>query len=184
PQYGQQQFAAPGQSSQPGQPSPYGQTPGAQQQFPPQQQFGQQQFGQQQFGQPGQPAADPTLNPFAPEQQTTKKKLSGSKLVGLIAAVLLALAAIVALTAFVVPGWAGKNLNQTAVQDGVTKILTASEPEGYGIKDVKDVQCPDGQKVEAGATFTCSLKVNGENKHVTVTVKDSSGTYEVSRPTN
>ncbi|ALG84855.1 DUF4333 domain-containing protein [Gordonia phthalatica] len=172
PQYGQQQ-------QQYGQQAQYGQVPPQGQQQP---QYGQPAYGQQPFGQqPGQPTGDPTLNPFT---QPAGKQGSKGKLIGIGAGVLVLIAAIVAITALWLPGWAGKSLNQTAVQDGVTKILTDAEPEGYGITDVKDVQCPDGQKIEVDATFTCSLKANGENKHVTVTIKDKDGTYEVSRPTN
>lgn len=185
-QFGQQQsaFGQPDYSHQqfgqaPPQPGQFGQTPqGAPaygQSVPGQQQFGQQPFGQQ-------PTGDPTLNPYAPAAQPAKKNVG--KLVGIGAGLLAIIAAVLAITAFWLPGWAGKDLNQTAVQDGATKILTDPEPEGYGLKDVTDVECPSGQKVEAGATFTCSLKVNGENKHVTITIKDSDGTYEVSRPTN
>lgn len=182
-QYGQQQYGQapqPGSLGQPTQGGPaYGRpTPG--------QQFGQPQFGQQQqFGQyqvnQSQPPGDPTLNPFAPTQPAKK---NAGKLVGIGAGVLALLAAVIAVTAFWIPGWAGKDLNQSAVQDGATKILTDPEPEGYGLQDVTDVECPSGQKVEAGAAFTCSLKVNGESKHVTITIKDDDGTYEVSRPTN
>lgn len=180
PQYGQQQFGQQPQYGQPGQFQP----PAGQPQAP----FGQQpQFGQAP-GAPGQftaPGADPTLNPFAPEQLASKKAF-GSKgaLIGIGAGVLVVIAAVIAITAFAWPGWAGKNLDQAAVQDGAVKVLTDPEPTGYGIKDVKNVECPSGQKVEVGATFTCSLTVNGENKHITITIQDSSGTYEVSRPTN
>ena len=88
------------------------------------------------------------------------------------------------ITAFVWPKWTQPSLNGSAVESGVQSILTSPEPDGYGISDVKDVSCPDGQAVKEGATFTCSVTVNGDNMHVTVTVKDSDGTYEVSRPTN
>ena len=184
PQYGQQQYGQAGQPQygqpqfgQPGQPQ-YGQ-----QQYGQPNQQGQPAYGQQFTQQPGQPAGASTLNPFAPTETPAKKRNSG-KLLGIGAGVIGIIAAIVALTALWLPGWAGKSLNQTAVQEGVTQILTQAQPEGYGIQDVKDVQCPEGQKVEVDAKFNCSLKVNGENKHVSVTIKDKDGTYEVSRPTN
>ncbi|MFT4087435.1 MAG: DUF4333 domain-containing protein [Gordonia sp. (in: high G+C Gram-positive bacteria)] len=200
PQYGAPQgapqsgaFGAPGNATQtyhggpdqpgaqvPGQ-SQFGQqTPIAQQQFgqQPFDQFGQQnpaQFGQQPFdqGQYNQPAGDAA-------GQSSKIKFVIFGVIGVVV-----IAAIVLITAFLWPGWAGKTLSQDAVEQGVVKVLTAANPtEGYNLKNVKDVQCPSGQEVKAGHTFTCSLKVEGQNKHVTVTIKDDSGTYEVSRPTN
>lgn len=187
------QYGAPSGAPQGG--PAYGQQPYAQQGY--QQQYGQPQFGQSQYGQqqpyaqapfgqqpPAPPlGGDPTLNPYAPAQPAPKK--ATGKLIGVIVGVLVLIAAVVALTAFVWPGWVTKTFNQSAVQDGVMKVLTAkNQDDGYGLSDVKDVQCPSGQEVKAGTVFTCSVKVKGENKHVTVTVKDDKGTYEVSRPTN
>ena len=91
---------------------------------------------------------------------------------------LLLIAAIVLITAFLFPGWAPKNLDQQAAQDGVQKILT----EDYQASDVSDVQCPSGQRVETGASFTCSVTVGGQQQQVTVTFIDDDGRYEVSRP--
>ena len=143
--------------------------------------------GQPQYGAPAYPGGvdlNATLDPKAPNPAAPGAKGGKGKLIAAIVGGLVVVAAIVLLTAFVWPKWAQGGLSQSAVQDGVQKILTQPEPDGYGISDVKDVSCPDGQKVESGTTFTCSVKVNGENKHVTVTVKDSDGTYEVSRPVN
>ena len=58
------------------------------------------------------------------------------------------------------------------------KILT----EDYQASDVSDVQCPSGQRVETGASFTCSVTVGGQQQQVTVTFIDDDGRYEVSRP--
>lgn len=98
---------------------------------------------------------------------------------------LLVIAALVALSAFVWPGWVGKTLSQSSVQDGVQRVLTDQDSAtGYGLNDVKDVSCPSGMKAEAGETFTCLVSVDGQNKRVTVTVTDDDGTYEVSAPTD
>ena len=69
-------------------------------------------------------------------------------------------------------------LDQAAVQTGVAKVLE----ESYGIEDVKDVQCPAGQEVAVDATFTCDLKVGGEDKTVNIKITKDDGTYEVGRP--
>ncbi|GAA4661852.1 DUF4333 domain-containing protein [Gordonia humi] len=174
PNQGQQsapgQYGAPAypQAGQPGR-QPYG-APAYGQQAP--------QAGQQPF------AADPTLNPYAPTADGASSSGGKGKLIAIIGGVVVLIAAIVLITAFVWPNWAKGGLNQSAVEQGVQKILTSPDPDGYGLKDVKNVSCPGGQKVEQGTTFTCSVTVNGDNKHVTVTVKDGDGTYEVSRPTN
>ncbi|WP_132994295.1 DUF4333 domain-containing protein [Gordonia zhaorongruii] len=170
---------------QPGQPH-YGQPAG--QYGPPQYgqpPYGQQQFGQQQFGQPGQPpyGADPAGQPFGPRATATSGSGKG-KLLAIGGGVLALLAAIILITAFVWPNWAKGGLSQESVESGVQSILNQPEPDGYGIQDVKDVECPSGQDAEEGVTFTCSVSVDGANKNVTVTVKDSDGTFEVSRPTN
>ncbi|NED61512.1 DUF4333 domain-containing protein [Streptomyces sp. SID10244] len=88
--------------------------------------------------------------------------------------------AIVLITAFVVPGWAPKTISQDAVQDGVKKVLT----EDYQASEVSDVECPSGQRVEQGASFTCKATVGGQQQTVTVTFLDDDGKYEVSRPTS
>ncbi|GEE02869.1 hypothetical protein nbrc107696_33150 [Gordonia spumicola] len=184
PQYGAQSFGTAPMTA----PEPQGAAP----------QYGAPAYGpagQPQYGAPAYqaPGGDSTLhpstpNPYAPNPAAAGPDASGKRgkglLIGIIAGVVVLIAAIALVTAFIWPKWTEKSLSQSAVESGVQKILTQAQPDGYGITDVKDVSCPDGQKVDAGVTFTCSVKVNGENKHVTVTVKDSDGTYEVSRPVN
>ncbi|MGW0250655.1 DUF4333 domain-containing protein [Nocardia goodfellowii] len=166
PQWGQQTG---GQQWQPaaGQPQPqWGQQP---QQDWGQQSGGQPQWGQQpqgQWGQPGQPI---------PPQQTPAKKSKK----GLI--VILAIVGVVVIgviVAGVLLLTAKDKLDQSAVQDGVKKVLTDS----YGISDVTEVSCPSGQEVEVDATFECTLKVSGEQKKVNVKITKDDGTYEVGRP--
>lgn len=105
-------------------------------------------------------------------------------LVGVILAVVVLAAAAIVL--FWKPGVLNSTVfSQTAVQQGVTTILTnapTDEPSGYGLSDVSDVVCPSGVKVKAGATFTCTLTQAGANKSVTITVVDDSGTYKVGTP--
>lgn len=72
----------------------------------------------------------------------------------------------------------GKVLDRSATQAGVSKVLTDS----YGATQVGDVQCPSGQRVEVGHSFSCQVTVDGQFREVTVTVTDDNGTYEVSRP--
>ncbi|APE34492.1 hypothetical protein BOX37_11600 [Nocardia mangyaensis] len=134
----------------------------AQQQWggqPPQQQWGQQ--PQQQWGQQLQP-------------QPSGGKGKGL-VIGLVVAGVLVVAAIIGLLLVL---FASDELDQSAVQDGVSRVLV----ESYGIADVSDVSCPSGQEVKVDATFTCDLKVSGEDKQVTIKVTKDDGTYEVGRP--
>ncbi len=165
PVYGQ---PAPGQYPQPGQygqPGPYGQ-PGQPGQPP-------------QYGQPGQyPQQYPTY-----EQQPAKKRPS-SLILGIVAAAVLVVLAIVLVTGFWAPGFfVTTKLDVNKAQAGVQQVLT-DETNGYGAKNVKDVKCNNGTDptVNKGATFDCSVSIDGAPKHVTVTFQDSKGTYEVGRP--
>ncbi len=59
---------------------------------------------------------------------------------------------------------------ETVVDSAKTEEqLQASLSKSLGEK-VSSVECPSGQKVEAGATFTCSVKLSG-GKTETVTLK-------------
>ncbi|MGW6696870.1 DUF4333 domain-containing protein [Nocardia sp. NPDC055049] len=172
---------------QPQQPQqPWGQQP--QQPTGPQQQWGQTQpppqdwnnqaaNAQQQWGQPA-PQQQWGQQP-APQQQWGQQPSSGGKskglIIGLIAAGVLVVAAVIGLILVV---FSSDELDNAAVQDGVSRVLKDS----YGIADVSDVSCPSGQAVEVDATFTCELKVSGEAKKVTVKITKEDGTYEVGRP--
>jgi len=68
------------------------------------------------------------------------------------------------------------------VAKGVEQILTAAPPAGYGKSDVTDVTCPPDQPVKTGSTFVCNMLIDGQKRSVTVTVKDSTGVYEVGVP--
>lgn len=107
------------------------------------------------------------------------------RLIVVVVGALVVIGALVALSAFVWPGWVSKNLSQNSLQQGVQQVLSNPDKDkGYGLKDVKDVSCPSGKKVEEGETFTCSVSVGGQNKLVTVKILDNDGTYEVSEPAN
>ncbi len=121
------------------------------------------QWGQQ----PGQPISQPSL-------QISKKRSRKGLLFGGIGALVVVVVVIVLAFVFL----SSNNLDNSAVQQGVQKVLKDS----YGIDDVQDVSCPSGQEVKVGKSFNCSMKVGGEQKTVTVKITKSDGTYEVGRP--
>ena len=181
PQWGQQ-------PQQPAQQPQWGQQP--QQPTGPQQQWGQtqpppqdwnaqganagQQWGQQPQQQWGQQPQQPGQQQWGQQPPSSGGKGKGL-VIGLIAAGVLVLAAVVGLLLVV---FSSDELDSAAVQDGVSRVLKDS----YGIADVSDVSCPSGQEVKVDATFTCDLKVSGEAKKVTVKITKDDGTYEVGRP--
>lgn len=66
---------------------------------------------------------------------------------------------------------------------GIKKILI----ENYGMQanQIHRVDCPAGQAVEIGNTFTCTVQIGGDTtktKLVDVKVIDDNGEYEVSPP--
>ncbi|MFD1050230.1 DUF4333 domain-containing protein, partial [Kibdelosporangium lantanae] len=70
-----------------------------------------------------------------------------------------------------------QNAERTAVQQGVVKILKDKYNE-----DATDVKCPADQEVKVGNKFECTLKVNGDARKVTITVKsEDKAEYEVSQ---
>ncbi|MET9212776.1 MULTISPECIES: DUF4333 domain-containing protein [unclassified Nocardia] len=166
PQWGQQPQQPTGPQQQWGQTQPPPQDWNAQQ---PQQQWGQ---PQQQWGQQPQQPGQQQWGQQPPSSSGGKGK---GLVIGLIAAGVLVLAAVVGLILVV---FSSDELDSAAVQDGVSRVLKDS----YGIADVSDVSCPSGQEVKVDATFTCDLKVSGEAKKVTVKITKDDGTYEVGRP--
>jgi Domain of unknown function (DUF4333) len=103
--------------------------------------------------------------------------IGGGVLVGAIAAGVVVLA----LLRFGVLG--GQVLNVNKAQDGVKQVIT--EPvTGYGIADVTDVKCNNGNNPTAkkGASFTCDVTVAGKKRRVRAIFIDDNGTYEVDRP--
>ncbi|WP_027941789.1 DUF4333 domain-containing protein [Amycolatopsis taiwanensis] len=168
PQYGQQQPPQYGQQPQPqyGQQPDYGQPPYGQPQYG--QQYPQQQYGQQ----PGQYGAPPV----------PRARKKAGKTVWIVISAVVVVAAAVGVTGFWKPGFFVTTvLDQTAVQNGVRTVLTGQPPNGYG-QSVSTVSCPAKQPVEAGIKFDCSVTVDGDQKTVTITVKDTDGNYEVGQP--
>jgi hypothetical protein len=155
-QYGQYgQYAQPNQYGQPGQYAQPGQYP---QQYQP----------YDQSGQPGQPG----------------KKRSGALIGGIAAAIGVVVIGAVLVLGFLWPAWfVTTKLDVNKAQAGVQQVLT-DETNGYGAKNVKDVKCNGGSDptVKKGGSFDCTVSIDGAQKHVTVTFKDSKGTYEVGRP--
>jgi hypothetical protein len=87
-------------------------------------------------------------------------------------------------TGFWEPGFfVTTKLDVNKAQAGVQQVLS-DETNGYGAKNVKDVKCNNGTDptVKKGATFDCSVSIDGAQKRVTVTFQDGKGTYEVGRP--
>jgi len=171
-QFGAQppQYAQPGQygqAGQYGQPGQYAQ-PG---QYPQPGQYGQ-------YGQPGQYPQQ-----YQPYEQPAQKR-SMALIGGVAGAIALLFVAVVLVLGFWQPGFfVTTKLDVNKAQAGVQQVLT-DETNGYGAKNVKDVQCNHGQDpvVKKGGTFDCDVNIDGAKKHVTVTFQDNKGTYEVGRP--
>ncbi|MBP2325682.1 flagellar basal body-associated protein FliL [Kibdelosporangium banguiense] len=154
PQYGQD----PASGGFPQQQQPYGQQP----QYPG--------YGQQ----PQQPYGGYQQQPYG--QPPPKKKSNAGLWIGVVVAVIVVAA--VGVLGFVTPGFFNKKvLDQNAVQAGVVKILKDRYQE-----EATDVKCPADQEVKVGKSFTCDLKVGGEARTVTITIKtESDAQYEVSQ---
>lgn len=174
-QWGDQQQQWGQQPQQPQQ--PWGQTAPPQQQWsgtqPPQQQWGTQP-PQDQWGQPQQQWGGQPQQQWGGQPQPQGGKRKGL-IIGLAIGAVVVVGAVATLLVLLL---SKDKLDQSAVQDGVKKVLTDS----YGIQDVSDVSCPSGQEVKANETFSCDLKVSGEGKKVTVKITNDDGTYEVGRP--
>lgn len=160
--YGQPQEQSPyGQPQDPAPQAPYGQQP---QQYPG---YGQQQqYGEQpQYGDPQQQQ----YGGYQQQQQYSgqqPKKKSNAVLWIVIAVVVLAAAA-VGVLGFVTPGFFNKRVfDKAGLEAGVVKILKERYQE-----EASDVVCPSGKEVKVGTTFDCTLKVKGEARTVTITVK-------------
>lgn len=141
---------------------PQGQYPQGQN---PQAQYGSMYPGQQQ---PGQQQWNPGQQP----PQGTKSKTPLFVIGGLVVAILL-----IGGVLFATLGGT-KTLDADAAEAGIEEIVSGT----YGATSVSNVDCPSGQAVEKGASFDCSVRVDGIDKKVTLTFTDDTGTYEVSRP--
>lgn len=187
PQYGQQGYGAPaGDQTQisPQYQGQWGQQPQGQQfggyQQPPQGNQQPPQFGQDQFGQqPAQFAGQQFGQQFGQPQPGGPKKSKTGLFVGIAAASIIAIVAIVVLVGWMTGAFFGKKFDNAQVNEGVTKVLNDS----YNETEAKDVDCKtDGVKVKTGETFTCSATIGGNQKTVEVKVLDDNGKYQVGAP--
>lgn len=170
PGYGQQPYGS-GYPQQGGYPQPT-------QQYPAADPYAQQQqpYGQQPYGQPGQQPYGGYGPGGYPPGPTSKKS---SAPIWIAVAVVVLAAAAVGVLGFVTPGWfTTKVFDQSAVQDGVKKILT----EKYNERNVESATCPADQEVKKDRKFDCTVTVDGEDRTVTITPRDDNGEYEVSQP--
>jgi Domain of unknown function (DUF4333) len=116
----------------------------------------------------------------------TTARRSGGQVALLVAVGVIAISAgavglIVGLSSFEVTS--DKVLDVSKAEAGVQRILV-NPVEGYGATNVSDVVCNNGDdpKINKGATFTCSVVVDGRKREVLVVFQDDDGTYEVDRP--
>lgn len=124
-----------------------------------------------QYGQP--------MNQWAPPQPGQPGQGPGGKKTMLWVGIGVGAVVVVGLIVWVLSAvFGGKTLDQQAAQRGVEQVVT----ESYGARSVTGVSCPADQKVEKGASFECTLTVDGVPKSVKLTFTDGDGTYEVSRP--
>ncbi|NNH69353.1 DUF4333 domain-containing protein [Nocardia uniformis] len=145
------------------------------QQQPGQQQPGQWGQSQPQWPQQGQPDYQQQPGQPWPQPGGQQPKKNTGLIIGAVIGAVVVVGAVIGGVFFLT---AKDQLDNKAVQSGVEQVLKDS----YGIEDVKDVSCPSGQKVEVDQTFSCDLKVSGENKTVTIKITKDDGTYEVGRP--
>jgi hypothetical protein len=122
----------------------------------------------------------PGDEPWAPREQVRGPRRGPFGLgTGALAGIGLAVVAVIVLAVlfFVTPGWAvTRTLDKTALQNGVTQILT----QNYGLQ-VGAVECPDDVAVEADTEFACQALVDGEPVTVPGKVTSDEGDYQVSR---
>jgi hypothetical protein len=170
---GEQAAAEPSQFGTSGQYSPLGQS------YPPSEPYGQQptQFGQA-TGQFGEPAP---YTPPGADKESKRSLIILSAVIGVLAVIIVA---VVLVMGFWKPGffWTTK-LDMTKAQQGVQQVLT-DKSTGYGLEDVHDVKCNDGQNkaVKKGDTFSCTVTVGSNHRTLTATFTDDTGTYEVGKP--
>ncbi len=118
--------------------------------------------------------------PWAPDDVVRRPKrgpfgLGTGALAGIGAGVLVV--AVLLVLAFVAPGFAvTRTLDKTALQNGVTQILS----QNYRLQ-VGSVDCPDDIEVTTGTTFECQAVVDGEQLGVPGRVITDDGAYQVGR---
>jgi Domain of unknown function (DUF4333) len=137
------------------------------------------QYAQQpaQYGYPGPYGAKPAEAAGAPNQSKRWLLITGGVLVGAI----VALALVLGLWQF--GAFNSQVLDVNKAQEAVKRVIT-DPTAGYGVDNVTDVNCNNGDNPSAdkGDTFTCQVTVDGKKRHVTAVFIDDNGTYEVDRP--
>lgn len=68
-------------------------------------------------------------------------------------------------------------LDTAGVEDDVANVLE----KDYGERAV-NVNCPSDEQAVVGRVYTCTVSVGGQTKHVQITVRTTSGTFEVGAP--
>ena len=137
------------------------------------------QYAQQpgQYGYPGPYGAKPGDAAGAPNQSKRWLLITGGVLLGAI----VALALVLGLLGF--GAFNRQVLDVNKAQEAVKRVIT-DPTAGYGVDNVTDVNCNNGDNPSAkkGDTFTCQVTVDGKKRHVTAVFIDDNGTYEVDRP--
>jgi hypothetical protein len=130
-----------------------------------------------QYGYPGSYGAQPAQSAGVPKQSKRWLLITAGVLVGAI----VALALVLGLSAF--GAFNRQVLDVNKAQVAVKHVIT-DPTAGYGVDNVTDVNCNNGQNPSAkkGDTFTCQVTVDGKKRHVTAVFIDDNGTYEVDRP--
>lgn len=130
-----------------------------------------------QYGYTGPYGAQPPHSAGAPKQSKRWLLITGGALVGTI----VALALVLGLWGF--GAFNRQVLDVNKAQEAVKRVIT-DPAAGYGVDNVRDVNCNNGQNPSAkkGDTFTCQVTVDGKKRHVTAVFIDDNGTYEVDRP--
>ena len=122
-------------------------------------------------------AQQPVEAAAQPKQSKRWPLIAGAVLAG----ALLAVAVVVGFFMFGALG--GQVLNVSKAQEAVKHVIT--DPiTGYGIENVTDVKCNNGNNPSAkkGDTFSCDVTVDGKKHQVKAVFIDDNGTYEVDRP--
>ncbi len=84
-------------------------------------------------------------------------------------------ALVLALAALPLAGCGGTVLDTTKTEEQLQASLSKSLHE-----KVSSVDCPSGQEVEAGATFTCSVKLSsGETRTATLKIRNKDADVSV-----
>lgn len=137
------------------------------------------QYAQQpgQYGYPGAYGAQPAASAGAPHQSKRWLLITGGVLLGTV----VALALVLGLWGF--GAFNRQVLDVSKAQDAVKRVIT-DPATGYGLDNVTDVNCNNGNNPSAkkGDTFTCQVTVDGKKRQVTAVFVDDNGTYEVDRP--